>query len=262
MDASRKASSLTFDSALHRFFPTETALAPAIPSSLRSSERSCGSDIGYDDYAESYSPDATAAMAGEYGLDGSVWTRLLLAADGQLQLNVRDAEVIMAAFQKTLEDGETLKFERANETEYLSRRRHEIVQSMKTQLTTKLGDDDNDDVLQYLTSHYLPMVPEEDVRSPLARLEMPPPPMCRLTSRRAHPLPTGAFAFGPPRRAPFDQPRHTNSPHPSSSYVHARRPTPAHCMLFVVHCTRFIYFVAAAGNIRVLGPPTGGLGRA
>ena len=98
-------------------------------------------------------------------MDGSVWARLLLAADGKLHLNVRDAEIIMAAFQKTLEDGEALKFERTNETEYLSRRRQEIVQSMKTQLTTKLGDDDdNDDVLQYLTSHYLPMVPEEAVR--------------------------------------------------------------------------------------------------
>jgi hypothetical protein len=164
--AMRKASSLTFDSALHRFFPADTTPHHALPTSPRAAaaaSAACSSERS-DGQGDGYSSDASTV--GEYGMDGSVWTRLLLAADGKLHLNVRDAEIIMAAFQKTLEDGEALKLERTNETEYLSRRRQEIVQSMKTQLTTKLGDDDdNDDVLQYLTSHYLPMVPEEAVRT-------------------------------------------------------------------------------------------------
>ena len=92
----------------------------------------------------------------------TMWSRLHQAAEGQIKLNNKDAEVIMAAFQKTLENGERerefLKAGAGNEVDYLSRRRNEIVISMKQQLmTARSGDNDNDDVLKYLTSHYLPM---------------------------------------------------------------------------------------------------------
>ena len=92
----------------------------------------------------------------------TMWSRLHQAAEGQIKLNSKDAEVIMAAFQKTLENGERerefLKAGTGNEVDYLSRRRNEIVISMKQQLMTpRSSDKDHDDVLKYLTSHYLPM---------------------------------------------------------------------------------------------------------
>ena len=98
----------------------------------------------------------------EEEISDTMWSRLHQAANGQILLNSKDAEVIMAAFQKTLENGERekefLKAGTGNEVDYLSRRRNEIVISMKQQLMTpRSGDNDHDDVLKYLTSHYLPM---------------------------------------------------------------------------------------------------------
>ena len=109
-----------------------------------------------------------------------VWSRLVLAVDGQIQVSARDAQWIISVFQHTLESEEFLKVE--GNTEAIDRRR--IVQSMKQQVTIFFAvnpplsvsvqyihihttlylqllspdiGEDNDDVLNYLTAHYLPL---------------------------------------------------------------------------------------------------------
>ena len=111
-----------------------------------------------------------------YEESASIWSRLCLAIDGEVQLTANDAAVILTAFEKTLESEELLKAGRSTESvDYHLLRREEIVQSMKMQLMTPIGEEtvgeeENDDVLNYLTSNFLPVVtaqlpPQDDMDS-------------------------------------------------------------------------------------------------
>ena len=108
----------------------------------------------------------------------SIWSRLCLAIDGEVQLTAYDAQVILTAFEKTLESEELMKAGRTTEAgDYHLLRREEIVKSMKLQLMAPIGeeevDEENDDVqgvLNYLTSNFLPvdtaqLPPQDDIES-------------------------------------------------------------------------------------------------
>ena len=81
----------------------------------------------------------------------------MMAADGYIQLKSSDAEIILLAIQKTLEEASSGPAVVESHDNYLQHRRADIVRTMRDQLITQNMGNENDDVLNYLTSHYLPV---------------------------------------------------------------------------------------------------------
>ena len=142
LSQSGKEISVTLVPKLQRFFPGDV--------SPMKSESSSGRPPPYSDRRKSIDIsgkilDSVDEQDGnnEYiDESASIWSRLCLAIDGEVQLTAYDAQVILTAFEKTLESEELLKAGRSTESgDYHLLRREEIVKSMKIQLMTPIGEE-------------------------------------------------------------------------------------------------------------------------